>query len=84
LRRSNGVAHPQHELPERLALLDSTADCECIHEQANESLELRPIAIGHRGADAHILRSSQSTEQELECGKADHERRDTRFARYAL
>ena len=79
-----GLAHPAQEVAEAQAGQRPGTEHQDIDEESDETLDLGPVAVRHRGADGEVLLPAVAMEQGLEGGQQHHERGGTVASRQGL
>ncbi len=69
-----GVAHPAQELTEARGARQVGAQRQGVDEQADQALDLRAPAVGHRRPEDQVLLAPVPVDRRRESGEEDHER----------
>ncbi len=65
---------PRQQLVERRIAGQIPPQHQGIDEEADQRLDLRPVAVGDRRAHRHVLLPGEAAQERLEAGQEDHER----------
>ncbi len=79
-----GVAHLGKQRFEAGPLVNPRAQGQHVEEEADQRLDLAPVAVGDRGADADVVLARIARQQDIQYGVEHHERRRPRCLRDLL
>ncbi|MCY1234936.1 hypothetical protein D9M72_475350 [compost metagenome] len=79
----HGLAGLRERARQRRAAVDRVAQHQRVDEQADDVLELHPVAVGDRGADADFFLPGVAVQQHLQAGEQHHEQRGAVGLRHA-